>query len=167
MSDSPGPLAGLISEAQDGRLTVNYNADVRLNAEEFAYIDRDCKAFKQLITTMQQTAQDISDQEHWGLGEDQDILPSAKVMVDWFRSKAAQVDTEKGSDNNVYDILEEHYRIVDDIQTLHHTIAQKLIDTDQEFAAHYNEISANPPPSGISSTTHVAGPYMLPNGKTY
>ena len=165
--DTPRPLESLISEAQEGRLTVNFNSNVRLNAEEFFYIDRDCQAFKDFIQDQQRIAKDLSAQKHWGLGEDQDILPSAKVMVDWFRSKAAKGDSGKGSDNNVHDILEEHYQIIDDIQVLHHTIAQKLIDTDQEFAAHYNEISANPPPSGISSTTHVAGPYMLPNGKTY
>lgn len=166
-TDPPRPLAELITEAQEGKLTLTYNAGVRLNAEEFFYIDRDCSDFKQFIRAQQQVAQDISDQKHWGIGEDQDILPSAKVMVHWFRSKAAKIDSGKDSDNNVRDLLEEHYKIVDDIQTLHHTIAQRLIDTDQEFAARYNEISANPPPSGISATTHVAGPYMLPNGKTY
>ena len=165
--DTPRPLGSLITEAQEGGLTVNLNTDVRINAEEFFYIDRDCQAFKDFIRNQQRIAKDISDQKHWGLGEDQDILPSAKIMVNWFRSKAAKVDVGKDSDNNVHDILEEHYQIVDDIQTLHHTIAQKLIDADQEFAARYNELSANPPPSSISTTAHVAGPFLLPNGQTH
>ena len=91
VDEPPRPLAELITEAQEGRLAVNFSADVRLNAEEFFYIDRDCNAFKEFIQGIQQTAKDISEQKHWGLGEDQDILPSAKVMVDWFRSKAVMV----------------------------------------------------------------------------
>lgn len=164
---TPSPLGSLIDSAKDGGLAVNFNPDVRINAEEFVYIDRDCNAFKDFIRVIQRTAREISSQQKWGLGEDQDILTSAQTIVHRFRSKAAVVDDGSDTDNNVADILEEHYKIVDDIQTLHKTIAQKLIDTDEEFAARYNELSAHMPPSGITANQHVAGPYSLSNGGAF
>lgn len=54
------PLEGLINDAKEGRLTVNFNQDVRVNAEEFAYIERDCQAFKDSIRNIQQIAKEIS-----------------------------------------------------------------------------------------------------------
>ncbi|TLG12207.1 hypothetical protein FEK35_11935 [Nocardia cyriacigeorgica] len=141
--DTPQPsLAGLITDASEGRLSVQLNGDVRANAEEFVYIERDCEAFKTLIRDLQAIALEISDQEKWGLGEDQDPLSSASILVSRFREKA------KGSDNSIYSILEEHYKIVDEIQQLHKAIAQRYIDTDETFAARYNQLTAELPPPG-------------------
>ncbi|MBF6482000.1 hypothetical protein IU408_28230, partial [Nocardia cyriacigeorgica] len=92
---SPNTLAGLITEASEGRLTVSVSQDVRVNAEEFVYIDRDCTAFKDLIRELQRTAGQIADQEVWGLGEDKDPLSSASILVGRFREKA------KGTENSV------------------------------------------------------------------
>ncbi|MBF6062804.1 hypothetical protein IU500_13515 [Nocardia terpenica] len=158
------PLEGLINDAKEGRLTVNFNQDVRVDAEEFAYIERDCQAFKDSIRNIQQIAKEISSQKKWGLGEDQAILTSAQTLVHRFRAKAAIVTSGKDSANNVNDILEDHYRIVDDLQELHRTIAQKFVETDQEFAARYNELKANMPPSSISAAP-VQGPIRQSDGK--
>ncbi|MBO0855103.1 MAG: hypothetical protein J2P18_15225 [Nocardia sp.] len=145
------PLGSLIEAAKNGDLSVKFNENVRLNAEEFAYIDRDCDEFKSFIRSAQGVANDIARQKKWGLGEDQDILPSAKILVSRFRNKAGTAGDGHDNPNNVHDILEQHYQCVHDIQTLHKTIAQKLIDTDQEFAAAYKEISEHMPPSPITS----------------
>ncbi|MBF6321886.1 hypothetical protein OG935_27060 [Nocardia cyriacigeorgica] len=151
-------LAGLITDATEGRLSVQISGDVRVNAEEFVYIDRDCTAFKDLIMELQRTATEISDQEKWGLGEDQDPLSSASILVSRFREKA------KGSDNSVYSILEEHYKIVDEIQQLHKAIAQRYIDTDETFAARYNQLTAELPPPGPIAPTRTQ-PGVVPVAK--
>ncbi|BDU08441.1 hypothetical protein [Nocardia cyriacigeorgica] len=143
------PMAGLIEDATEGRLSVQMSGDVRVSAEEFVYIDRDCTAFKDLIVELQRIAGQISDQEVWGLGEDKDPLSSASILVSRFREKA------KGSDNSVYSILEEHYKIVDEIQQLHKAIAQRYIDTDEAFAARYNQLTAELPPPGPIAPTRT------------
>ncbi|MQY29791.1 hypothetical protein [Nocardia aurantia] len=146
-----GPLAELIADAQKGLLSVHLSDDVRVNAEEFAYIERDCEAFKTEIRRLQTIATNISNQKRWGLGEDQAVLTSAKLVVRRFRSKAAVVDSSSDSSNNVHDTLEQHYRIVDDLQQLHRAIAQRYIQADQEFAARYNELMANMPTSPVGA----------------
>ncbi|CCF65367.1 hypothetical protein [Nocardia cyriacigeorgica] len=152
MSDNDTPpitLAGLITEANEGRLSVRVSQDVRVDAEEFVYIDRDCQSFKDLIRILQRTATEISDQEKWGLGEDKDPLSSASILVSRFREKA------KGSENSVHAILEEHYKVVDEIQQLHKAIAQRYIDTDEAFAARYNQLTAELPPPGPIAPTRT------------
>ncbi|AHH20600.1 hypothetical protein NONO_c58230 [Nocardia nova SH22a] len=146
-----GPLATSITSAQEGSLGVKFTGNVRVDAAEFAYIERDCKAFKEEIRDLQGIALNISRREHWGLGETTQDLESSKVMVGWFRGKAAIVDPSRDSPNNVYDILQQHYDIVDQIQTLHRTIAQKYMETDAEFAAEYNSLMANAPASPIGT----------------
>ncbi|MEV6339474.1 hypothetical protein [Nocardia vinacea] len=152
---SAGPLASAIKDAQDGKLTVSFSNEVRVNADEFVYIERDCKAFKKEIRDLQQIAVAISDRKHWGLGETTDGMTSAATLVARFRGKAKIVNPATDSANNVFDILQQHYEIVDDIQTLHRTIAQKYIEQDQEFAARYNELTANVEPSQIGTPTQL------------
>lgn len=154
-SSSAGPLASVIKDAQDGKLTVSFSDEVRVNADEFVYIERDCQAFKDEIQALQRIAQKISSREHWGLGETTDGMTSANTLVARFRGKAKIVNQATDSDNNVYDILEQHYKIVDDIQNLHHTIAQKYVEQDQEFAARYNELKANVETSQIGTPTQL------------
>ncbi|MBF6086448.1 hypothetical protein IU438_04980 [Nocardia cyriacigeorgica] len=155
---APQTLAGLITEAAEGRLTVQMNGDIQVNAEEFVYIDRDCDAFKTHIRDLQEIARSISDQEVWGLGEDKDPLSSASILVSRFREKA------KGSANSVHAILEEHYKIVDEIQQLHKAIAQRYIDTDETFAARYNQLTAELPPPGPIAPTRIQ-PGVVPVAK--
>ncbi|MEU6560386.1 hypothetical protein [Nocardia nova] len=150
--DAPaGPLSSLINDARDGNLTVSFSDKVHVNADEFVYILRDCQAFKKEIRALQAIAQNIGDRQHWGLGEGTEDLESSKVMVGWFRGKAKVVDPTRDSSNNVYDILQQHYDIVDQIETLHQTIAQKYVETDQEFASEFNTLMANKAPSPIGS----------------
>lgn len=151
-----GPLASLITAAQNGQLSVSYSTDVVVNADEFAYIERDCKAFKEELRKMQASAQSISDQSDWGLGEHEDRLISAKTLVPRFRSKAAKVNTTD-SDNNLFDLFQKHYQIIDDYQTLHHTIAQQYCEQDEKFAAEYKRLMANMPNSPIGHSTVQPG----------
>ncbi|MGF6887251.1 hypothetical protein ABIA39_004386 [Nocardia sp. GAS34] len=154
-----GPLASLITEAQNGALSVSFGnglkKDFALNADEFAYIERDCKAFKAEINKLQATARDIAARTDWGLGESNPSLPSAAVVVSRFRSKAGKAGLSTDSDDNLVDILDQHYQIVDDIQTLHHTIAQQFCQQDADFAAEYNKKMANLEPSPIGTPMQV------------
>ncbi|WP_433755521.1 hypothetical protein [Nocardia sp. CA-135398] len=154
---SAGPLASVIKDAQEGNLTVSFSNEVRVNAAEFVYIERDCEAFKEEIKNLQRIAQNISRREHWGLGETTDGMTSAATLVARFRGKAKIVNTATDTDNNVYDILQQHYQIVDDIQNLHRTIAQKYMEQDEKFAAHYNELTANVERSQIGTTPTQLG----------
>lgn len=136
------PMQGVIDAANEGRLSVSFNSDVRVNAEEFVYIDRDCQAMKDKIRAMQETARKISERDVWGLGEDPGSwIQTGKVLVSRFRSKAQGEE----SGNSVHAILERHYQIVDGIQELHRVIAQRYLETDSEFASRYNEVMASAP----------------------
>ncbi|MFE9787881.1 hypothetical protein ACFYO7_21130 [Nocardia salmonicida] len=146
------PLENLVQEAKNGGLNVSFSNDVRVNADEFVYMERDCTAFLDEIISMQRQAQAIANREKWGLGETTEGLTSASTLVSWFRGKAGKTGSATDSDNNVNDILQQHYDIVVDIRDIHREIAQKYIAQDQEFAARYNELSANVPPSAIGST---------------
>ncbi|MEV2220306.1 hypothetical protein AB0E01_10555 [Nocardia vinacea] len=152
---SAGPLASAIKDAQDGKLTVSFSNEVRVNADEFVYIERDCQAFMDEIRNLQRIAESISDRKYWGLGETTDGMSSAATLVARFRGKAKIVNPATDSDNNVFDILEQHYQIVEEIQTLHRTIAQKYVEQDQEFAARYNELKADWGVSQIGTTTQL------------
>ncbi|TQM28899.1 hypothetical protein [Nocardia bhagyanarayanae] len=129
------PIANLITDAREGRL------GLRMEPEDFVYIDRDCERFKLAIRAMQHEAQAISeiDKAQWGIGADNAILTSAQTLVDRFRTKG------KGSDNSIHAILEDHFRIVEDIQTLHREIRQRYVDADADFAARVNKILARLP----------------------
>ncbi|WP_280401978.1 hypothetical protein [Nocardia carnea] len=144
----PRPLEGLLTEAREGRLSVNLGAGapgdaIRVNAEEFVYMERDCEGFKLLIQELQTLAEDIWRRERWDLGENNADLHSAKTLVGRFRHKAM----ESGDGNDVHAILEQHYQIVVDIQEMHRVIAQRYMETDDAFAARYNELMAAAPPS--------------------
>ncbi|MEV6140105.1 hypothetical protein AB0L63_29480 [Nocardia sp. NPDC051990] len=126
---SAGPLASAIKDAQDGKLTVSFSNEVRVNADEFVYIERDCQAFKDEIQALQTIAHRISDRKNRGLSETTDGMTSASTLVARFRG--------------------------DDIQNLHRTIAQKYVEQDQEFAARYNELKANVENSQIGTPTQL------------
>lgn len=142
----PRPLEDLLAEVREGRLSVNLGTgspdSIRVNAEEFVYMERDCEGFKLLIRELQRIAEEIADRDKWDLGENNPHLPSARIMVRRFRSKAK----ESEDSNDVFAILEQHYRIVEDIQELHRVIAQRYMETDEEFAGRYNELMAGAPP---------------------
>lgn len=143
----PRPLEALLAQAREGQLSANLGEGapdtVRANAEEFVYIERDCEGFKLLIRELQNLAVAIWERERWDLGENTPGLVSSVTMVGRFRTKAHH--SEDG--NDVHAILEQHYQVVTDIQELHRVIAQRYIETDDAFAARYNELMAGAPPA--------------------
>ncbi len=152
-----GPLASLITEAQNGNLSVSWGngvkQDFRLNADEFAYILRDCQAMKLEIRRLQTIAQSIADRQDWGLGESNPRLPSATTVVSRLRSKAADANLPTDSPDNLHAIYEQHYQIIDDLETLHRTIAQQFSQHDADFAAEFSRINASIEPSPIGPNT--------------
>ncbi len=138
-----GPLTSLITQAENGNLSVTFSPDVVVNADEFAYIERDCAAFKREIRALQAIAKSISEMPNWGLGESTDGLFSANTLISRFRSKAMKAQLKTDTDDNIWDILDQHYKIIDDLQTLHHTIAQQYCQQDEKFAAEYKRLQSN------------------------
>ncbi|MEV6139398.1 hypothetical protein AB0L63_25770 [Nocardia sp. NPDC051990] len=141
---SASPLANLITEAREGRLTI------RMDLEKFVYIDRDCEYFKDVILKIQRTMTEISQQDKWGLGEsftpqsDRDLI-SAKTMVRRWRNKSRTLDNSTNSDNSVYAVMESHYKVIEDFQTLFRTVRERITSVDTEQAAKYQDLEANLP----------------------
>ncbi|WP_433680881.1 hypothetical protein [Nocardia sp. CA-119907] len=135
---SPSPLANLITEAREGRLTV------RMDLEKFVYIDRDCEYFKDQIQKIQTTMTAISRQDKWDLGEhftaqgDRDLV-SGKTMVRRWRDKS------QGSENSVYAVMESHYKVIEDFQTLFRTVRERITGIDTDQAAKYKDLETNLP----------------------
>ncbi|MFE6920248.1 hypothetical protein ACFVAV_04295 [Nocardia sp. NPDC057663] len=104
-----------------------------MEPEEFARIDHECTEFQDTIRQIQTEMTFISQIQTWGIGDDADSgLSSARVMASRFRSKA------RGGDDSFYDVLEEHYTIVEDIRTLHQLIRDRLMAADAEWAGRFN-----------------------------
>lgn len=133
---SEPPMKGLIDAARSGQLSMSFNDDLYVNAEEFVYIERDCATMKERIKEYQAVAQSISDREVWGLGDRSDWIKSAPILVGRFRTKAMG---DPGG-NDVYSILQKHWDIIDGIQQLHREIANRYQQSDAEFAARYSEL---------------------------
>ncbi|WP_024805461.1 hypothetical protein [Nocardia sp. BMG51109] len=134
------PLTSLVSEAKEGRLTV------RMDLEKFVYIDRDCNFFKLQIQQIQTIMDQISQQDHWGLGEDHQAdgdrdLVSAKTMVARWRQKA------KGAQNgnSVHEVLGAHWKTIDDFQTLFRTAREKITGIETDAAAQYKQLESTLP----------------------
>ncbi|MFE7800367.1 hypothetical protein [Nocardia sp. NPDC057440] len=134
------PLANLITEAREGRLAV------RMDLEKFVYVDRDCEYFKGAIRQIQRIMFDVYKQDKWGLGEDfvpqgeRDLI-SAKTMVNRWRQKS------KGSENgnSVFDVMESHYKVIEDFQTLFRTVRERITSADTDQAARYRDLETNLP----------------------
>ncbi|MBY8860818.1 hypothetical protein K7711_30390 [Nocardia sp. CA2R105] len=149
------PLTNLINDAKSGSLSISMDLD------KFVYIDRDCNTFKLQIQRIQQLMREVSRQTHWGLGEDYAAkgdkdLVSAKTMVSRWKSKS-----EGAKDgNSAYDILDSHYKTIDDFQTLFRTIREQMTAHDQEQAAKYKQLEASlpqqaPAPQRLSTITQA------------
>ncbi|MGQ4617318.1 hypothetical protein [Nocardia sp. R7R-8] len=137
-SPLPRPLANLINEARDGRLAV------RMDPEQFVYVDRDCEFFKGRIRDIQRIMTDISRMEDWGLGEHYHgnsgkELVSGKTMVKRYREKA------RGSQNGAYEVMESHLQVVEDIQNLFRTIRDRYAQQDADWAARYRDLESSLP----------------------
>ncbi|MEV2218686.1 hypothetical protein AB0E01_02255 [Nocardia vinacea] len=141
---SASPLANLITEAREGRLMI------RMDLEKFVYIDRDCEYFKDQIRKIQRTMTEVSQQDKWGLGEsftpqsDRDLI-SAKTMISRWRNKSRALDNSTNPDNSVYAVMESHYKVIEDFQTLFRTVRERITGVDTEQAAKYQDLEANLP----------------------
>ncbi|MBO0852344.1 MAG: hypothetical protein J2P18_01090 [Nocardia sp.] len=149
----PHPLANLLNDAKAGKIKV------RMDLEQFVYIDRDCQTFLNNIEQIQNIMDEVSQQENWGLGEhtlvDGKELISGKTLVKRFREKARGKDDK--NDNSVYAVMESHKQVVRDIQEMYRTIRKQITDQDADAAARYRHLEetlpkqppANPPPLAL------------------
>ncbi|MEU2088440.1 hypothetical protein ACWDSF_18415 [Nocardia beijingensis] len=136
------PMANVLNAAREGQL------GIQMSAEDFIYIDRDCEYFKTAIRSIQRHMDFVSRQPHWGLGEGDGNLVSAQTLVDRFREKARGAKDS----NSVYQIMEDHYRIVEDIQEVHRIVRDRIMQVDSNFAADFNRLTTtlpDRPPVGV------------------
>lgn len=146
------PMANVLSAVRDGQ------ANLEMRAEDFVYIDRDCEFFKDAIRNIQRAMDIVSQQTHWGLGESNSDMVSASTLVDRFKKKAR--GAEDG--NSVYQIMELHFRIVQDIQEVHRIARDRLMQADSNFAAEFNHLNATLPERPPVQLPF--GPVSLPDG---
>lgn len=156
MSDeaAPRPMSNMLNAAIEGQIAV------QMSPEEFIYLDRDCEHFKRAIRRIQVIAEQVAQQDHWGLGEANDRLTSARAMVGRYKVKA------KGAPdgNGVHEIMEKHYQIVEDIQNVYRIMRDQMMQADSEWAAAFNSLNETLPERPLAAP--VAGPYLLPDGST-
>ncbi|MGW4324536.1 hypothetical protein ACWEKR_01450 [Nocardia sp. NPDC004573] len=146
------PMANVLNAAREGQL------GIQMSAEDFIYIDRDCEYFKIAIRSIQRSMDFVSRQPHWGLGEGNGDLISAGTLVDRFKEKARGAKDL----NSVHQIMEDHYRIVEDIQEVHRLARDRIMQADSDFAAEFNRLNATlpeRPPVGVQFS-----PPKLPTG---
>ncbi|MFD6162436.1 hypothetical protein ACFWF7_01540 [Nocardia sp. NPDC060256] len=142
------PLKSLIDEGRDGRLSV------RMSAEDFAKLDRECTNFQEVIREIQTDVMRISSISTWGFGDHPgSMLTSAPTMANRFRAKS---NGHPGGDD-FYTVLDEHWRAVEDIRQLHATIRDRFIAQDADFAARFKAEIARldqlPDPNGQPGVT--------------
>ncbi len=147
------PLANMINEAKAG------NIKVRMDLDQFVYLDRDCQTLLDNIALIKNRADAISRQAHWGLGEgfhdgDKELISGQKV-VEWYRQKGRAENDN--TDNSLYAIMVAHEQIVRDIQQTYQEIRKQITDHDTEQAAKYNQLmSSLPQQSPVQSNTFHA-----------
>ncbi|WP_327119800.1 hypothetical protein OHB12_14545 [Nocardia sp. NBC_01730] len=150
----PRPMANMLAAAREGQL------GIQMMPEDFIYIDRDCEYFKDVIQKIQRSMDVVSQQEHWGVGEGNNEMISARTIVDRFRKKARGAEDR----NSVYQVMDDHYRIVEDIQAVYRTVRDRMIQADSNFAAEFNRLNTSLPER--PPVPLKAGPYLLPDGST-
>ncbi|WP_328398099.1 hypothetical protein [Nocardia sp. NBC_00416] len=154
MSDDPAPrpMTNMLNAANEGQISVS------MTPEDFIYLDRDCDHFKKTIQQIQRLAEAVATQSHWGLGEANDELVSARAMVGRYKVKAQGAP----DGNGVWEIMEQHYQIVEDIQNVYRTMRDQMMQADSDWAATFTSLNTTlpeRPPVGP-----VLGPYILPDG---
>ncbi|MGY1895749.1 hypothetical protein [Nocardia gipuzkoensis] len=136
------PMGNILNAAREGQL------GIEMSPEDFIYIDRDCDYFKIAIRKVQAVMEVVSQQEHWGLGEGSSDMVSAQTLVDRFKKKARGAEDR----NSVHQIMEDHYRIVEDIQEVHRVVRDRMMQADSNFAADFNRLNTTlpeRPPAGV------------------
>ncbi len=144
------PFANMLSEAAAG------NINLKMDLEQFVYLDRDCDTFIGLISEVQQLAQDVSRQDLWGLGEHTvsdagKKLSSGAAVVQRFKSKSKGSNDQ--TDNSVYAMMTAHKQAVLDIQETYRRIRQQITDHDAEQAAKYAQLVNTLPKQPALSVT--------------
>ncbi|MEV3963478.1 hypothetical protein AB0M34_21735 [Nocardia sp. NPDC050193] len=131
----PRPMANMLTAAKEGQITV------QMTPEDFVYLDRDCEHFKRTIERIRIIAAQVSQQDHWGLGEGNDDLTSARAMVGRYKVKA------KGAPdgNGVFEVMDQHYQIVEDIQNVYRAMRDQMMQADSEWAAAFNSLNESLP----------------------
>jgi hypothetical protein len=135
-------MANILNAAQEGQL------GIQMSPEDFVYIDRDCEYFKISIRKIQASMELVAQQEHWGMGENNREMVSAGTLVDRFKKKARGAEDL----NSVHQIMEDHYRIVEDIQEVHRLARDRIMQADSDFAADFNRLNTTlpeRPPAGV------------------
>ncbi|WP_232541472.1 hypothetical protein [Nocardia bovistercoris] len=125
----------MLDAANNGQLSI------KLTPEDFVYLDRDCEFFKRAIRRIQQIATEVSQQDHWGLGEANDDMVSGRALVGRFKVKAR--DAPDG--NDVFAIMEQHYSIIEDIQAVHRMVRDRMMQADSAFAAEFTRLNTDLP----------------------
>ncbi|WP_280264894.1 hypothetical protein [Nocardia wallacei] len=149
----------MVTEAQEGRI------QLKMDLEQFVYLDRDCQTFIENITRIQRIMDDVSRQEAWGLGEayhgDGKDLISGQKIVEWFRTKSKHPsDTEeKPTSNSVWAVLQSHKQAVIDIQETYRKIREQITGQDTEAAGRYKQLEETLPqqPAVTPPEFHVQG----------
>jgi len=136
-------MANLLSAVREG------DASVAMSPEDFIYVDRDCEFFKQTIQRIRYVADEISRQSHWGLGEESSGMVSAQTVVDRFKKKGNGADDS----NSVWQVMDQHLRIVEDIQEVHRIARERMMQADSGFAAKFNELNETLPDRGPAERT--------------
>jgi hypothetical protein len=143
----------MLNAAREGQISV------QMTPEDFIYLHRDCTHFKEQIREIQRTADAVAIWDHWGLGEANDDLISARAMVGRYKVKARGAP----DGNGVWEIMEQHFKIVDDIQNVYKAIRDQMMQADSEFAAAINSLSETlpeRPPAGpvVDLNAFLGGP---------
>ncbi|WP_067859589.1 hypothetical protein [Nocardia shimofusensis] len=142
-SEAPRPMANLLAAVREG------GATVAMNPENFIYIDRDCEYFKGVINRITMIADAVSLQSHWGLGEGNTKMVSGRTLVDRFKGKA----NGSADGNSVWQIMQDHLRIVEDIQEFHRIARERMMQADSDFAAEFNRLNETLPDRGPAERT--------------
>ena len=65
-------------------------------------------------------------------------------MVKRWREKSRSLDGSTTT-NSVYDVMESHYRVIEDFQELFRTVRERMLATDSAQAARYRDLEATLP----------------------
>ncbi|MBO0853536.1 MAG: hypothetical protein J2P18_07195 [Nocardia sp.] len=132
----------MLDDAAAGRI------NVRMDLEQFVYLDRDCQTFLDTIKQIKVLADRVGRMDTWGLGEhsrtpDGKTLVSGATLVHRFRTKAGQSTDTDG--NSVCAIMNAHQRAVEDIQETYRRIRKNITDQDADAAARYAQLEKTLP----------------------
>ncbi len=141
-AQTPRPFANMLSEASAGNITL------RMDLDQFVYIDRDCDTFIGLIEQVMTLADDVSRVPTWGLGEHTvsdagKKLTSGEAVVQRFKTKSR--GSNDNGDNSVYAQMVAHKLAIQDIQETYRRIRKQITDHDSEQAAKYAQLEKTLP----------------------